>query len=57
MFFKLKDTKTPVTLEAKDPNHGNDEKWVLKNLKLKKIKNIDMETYEHNLGGYLMSKN
>ena len=42
MFFKLKDTKTPVTLEAKDPNHSNNEKWVLKNLKLKKNKNIDM---------------
>ena len=35
MFFKLKDTKTPVTLEAKDPNHGNDEKVGTKEFKIK----------------------
>nr|WP_238922161.1 DUF5067 domain-containing protein [Staphylococcus epidermidis] len=35
MFFKLKDTKTPVTLEAKDPNNGNDEKVGTKEFKIK----------------------
>ena len=35
MFFKLKDTKTPVTLEAKDPNHSNNEKVGTKEFKIK----------------------
>ncbi|WP_145243494.1 DUF5067 domain-containing protein, partial [Staphylococcus argensis] len=33
MFFKLKDTKTPVTLEAKDPNHSYNGKVGTKEFK------------------------